>query len=384
MKKEKVVLVDSKDGGHHSTYIMAYAEALLELGNTVLIFYPVIEIFGELKKKYGDKIKTIEIQKIERQNPWNSFHFLNILSLWINIKRESKKIMGRKNPDLVFFLYLDYFLSKRIGSWVLDLFFDIKWSGLFFARDINMEGNMDRMIGSKYCKFIGILEEKNNTTALLSKKFNKKTYVFPEITNEDKAINIETKNRINKLSHGRIVVSLLGNIAERKGIDVFSKLIGKIDSKKYFFIIAGESPKNSSDKKMSDIIDKIKKEKNENLLLITDRVPDGPHFNTLVQCSNIIFAVYENFVQSSNIMTKAALFKKYIIVADNYFMAEKVKQYSLGVAVMEKDVNQCMKAIENLSNNKDLDGNIIQPRFNEYFANHSKEKLKEIFSEIEI
>jgi hypothetical protein len=53
--------------------------------------------------------------------------------------------------------------------------------------------------------------------------------------------------------------------------------------------------------------------------------PDEAQFNSLVYICDILFAAYNNFPNSSNILTKAAIFQRPVVVSNNFCMEKRVK-----------------------------------------------------------
>jgi hypothetical protein len=62
----------------------------------------------------------------------------------------------------------------------------------------------------------------------------------------------------------------------------------------------------------------------------------------------VVFAVYRSFTRSSAILTKAGVFRRPIIVASGFCMADRVEAYRLGLTVSHDDVAECDSAIRRL------------------------------------
>ena len=63
-------------------------------------------------------------------------------------------------------------------------------------------------------------------------------------------------------------------------------------------------------------------------------------------------------------------------------MEKRVREYGLGVAVDQGDVDQTIEAIENIVDGKNLDGTSLECRFEDYAKQHSQERLDEVFREV--
>lgn len=61
-----------------------------------------------------------------------------------------------------------------------------------------------------------------------------------------------------------------------------------------------------------------------------EKIPDESCFNALIAESDLIFAAYKQFTGSSNLLTKAAAFRKPVIVSRGLCMGRRVEQYGTG------------------------------------------------------
>lgn len=148
------------------------------------------------------------------------------------------------------------------------------------------------------------------------------------------------------------------------------------------FVFAGQLGESSFLPQELMKIQNIAKSAPHNCFFHFERIPDGPQFNSLVYVCDILFAVYNNFPSSSNILTKAAIFKKPVVVSTNFCMGKRVREFSLGLAINEGDTLQCVKALHQLGYPK-LD--IVEQTerdFDGYKRLHSIEQLYAVFSTI--
>jgi len=399
MKNKKVILFDNLSGGHHETYMLSYAKRLLELGNKVLVFYPDITIFSTLNKQFGTQIKICKINILVNPPFFKNklllllSNALNTVLLWLKAKHVIKKglrQMEENEPDLIMFLWIDSFLNPYLRSWIIDLFFRFKWTGLYFHprhlrsqnRRYGKVSKPDSIFKSDLCQFIMTLDE--NITSKLSSNTNKTVYVLPDITDETTLLDERTKKDVLSLARSRKIIGLLGVISKRKGLLSFIETIKKADVNRYFFIIAGTLSLTDYNIEQTEVIDSFFKNSHSNCLFILNKIEDGAGFNTLVESCDILFTAYELFFHSSNILTKAALFNRFVIVNDGYLMAERVKKFQTGIAIKQGNDVEILNAIESLSQGKGVDGNKLKPNFEGYFSEHSQKKLGNTLSEINI
>jgi hypothetical protein len=55
--------------------------------------------------------------------------------------------------------------------------------------------------------------------------------------------------------------------------------------------------------------------------------------NAIIAAEDLLYAVYRDFKDSSNSLTKASIFEKPLLVSDGYLMAERVRADRLGAVV---------------------------------------------------
>jgi hypothetical protein len=124
------------------------------------------------------------------------------------------------------------------------------------------------------------------------------------------------------------------------------------------------------------------------LLFYFERIPDEPQFNDLVNTCDILFAAYENFLYSSNILTKAAVFKKLLIASNGCCIGRRVRQFQLGLTIEEGNVTQCNEAINALCRELELDSNLLNPDFEGYKKINSDVRVfyvfKALFQDLEL
>jgi hypothetical protein len=113
-----------------------------------------------------------------------------------------------------------------------------------------------------------------------------------------------------------------------------------------------------------------------NCLFHFERIPDESQFNAVVSSCDVLFAVYQGFPHSSNILTKAAIFKKPVLVSNSFCMGERVRKFKLGLTVDEGKVLECNEALRRLLGQPNLNTQQeISFNFEEYKYLHSIDKL---------
>ncbi|HEU5408921.1 MAG TPA: hypothetical protein VFU48_14225, partial [Nitrospira sp.] len=148
---------------------------------------------------------------------------------------------------------------------------------------------------------------------------------------------------------GRKIVFLGGTIVGKKNIAQWSELIARADARRWFFVQVGEIHGNTFSPEDTAAFERLVADPPENLLLHTHYLSDEREFNAIIRMADIIFAVYRNFRNSSNMLGKAACFEKPILVSDGCLMGDRVCHYGIGLAVPHDDVQAMVCALEKLT-----------------------------------
>lgn len=420
-----IALVDTDWLGHHATFFKNYTRALLELGYRVLAFCPDPEDLHQWATSHiGDRLgkdsNRLCIYKLVRPIE-NNFrlrlsykllreldkkliklgidsYFKDILSLetmqyWrdVSVALDKAVLEIGKKPDLVFFAMLDYYLSKWISPSQISKVFPYQWSGLYFnpthlrvtksqqGKDTD-SWQPDNLLNSSLCQSVALLDE--GVAGKLSQRIAKKPIVvFPDITNEaEPDWEYDRVKELKEKAKGRKIIGLFGSLDIRKGILTMLLAAEQLKNKEFFFILAGKLWLSTfSFENQKRIKELINSSPSNCLFYLDEFIPDGEKMNGLLSACDILMLAYDNFPHSSNMLTKAAVLKKQVIVSKGYCMAERTNKYRLGLTIPEGDVSELVKAIEYMSQGEGgkLDSDFVGLR-----KEHSYERLLEAFEEI--
>jgi len=119
----------------------------------------------------------------------------------------------------------------------------------------------------------------------------------------------------------------------QKNIRKWYQLITKADPNKYFFLQVGAIHTQSMN--VRDLLSfyRMMCSEHANLMVIPHYLESEADFNELISISNILFAVYRNFHDSSNMLAKAAVFNKPILVSNQYLKVALVKRLNPQIKV---------------------------------------------------
>lgn len=264
-------------------------------------------------------------------------------------------------PELVFNMYMDMYMSST-GSWNKFAALNrLPWVGIrFVPADIPVERYYELSSLRGMC----FLDE--NICRIYQEKIPNKSFVYlPDVTetalpDQPSALAQEIRQR----AAGRKIVFMGGSIGAQKNLARWYELIELADPRQWFFVQIGEVHWAALTKEDTIALEKVMSCSPENILLRDEYLPDERAFNDIIRTSDVIFAVYRDFRISSNMLNKAAAFKKPILVADRHLMGERVQRYGIGKTVPQDDANQMYDAMMSLDE---------AATFNDCFERYSKD-----------
>lgn len=368
--KKHIILYDAINFGHHKNYVIFFAKNLISLQCRVSIIFPNAE---RLKNEFNLN-ELIHIQFIDHQkfNLKKSLRY-KIWQNWQELKFNLKRV--QENIDLLFIMWFDDFKFNTDHPLILKIFlhyfnwsFKCPWFGInvhqVHFRKMTTQHEIwskELITEHKFCKGVGVFDE--GIVNQYRNNVNRPIYVFPDVTKTD--LKNESKHENNK----KIVVAGVGD--RRKGILRLIRATDLPENNNWHFLIAGKINWSEFTETEIQEIQNALKSKN---VSTTGFIEDEAEMNAEIASADFVYAAYEDFPHSSNILTKAAMFKKYVLVNSGFLMAERVKKYQTGL-VLENDsildLNYLRKQTSKLS-----------PQFDLYCQVHSLLNLKSVLEKI--
>ncbi len=368
-----VAFVEWSWNGHHPNYLINFVLAAARVGQRVLPVCPDPRDFSnkltvalsvddnpEIRDLIEEPIKTpcANRSKIrparfrDLHNTWRRFFRLGrVLRKW---EKEEKC-----SVRLVFFACIfdhDFYHFRRV-----DRFFGYKWSGLYmharFFRmpeskipDLDIVPNPKEFFASPLLESVGVLDE-GAVEPLRHIVKDKPVVWMPDFTDERLCTKLgngpSLAKKIKSFAQGRKIVSLVGYLLKSKGLEDFTAVIESGVMKDTFFFLGGEVRWLGIDDPSRSRIRKVWEEA-ENVYPHLQPISSDVEMNSVISVSDVIFAVYWNFPSSSNILTKAAVLRRPIIVADGYLMGERVRDYRLGEVVEQGNIKSILEALKKM------------------------------------
>ena len=331
----KVTVIDCSVSGHRETYYKQFAHTWAGMGYETSLIAPD-----------GKHIQdTVAFQPISA-HPLLPLPAGKPLQKKLVVLRNAmirlqnlyrlRRSLKRQHPDLVFFACLDDMLPTLAPLWLFNLLLPYQWSGLLVQSALPpyQPGMPDTrpFLRSKNCVGTGIL---NEYSAKDLKAFQGNILLFPDFADlSAPATTYPLLQELKEKTQGRKVVSLLGSITFEKS--------------------------------------------RSNCLFSLEKIPDESCFNALIAESDLIFAAYKQFTGSSNLLTKAAAFRKPVIVSRGFCMGQRVEQYGTGQTTGEDNAGECSAAIRSLCS----EAKTPLHAFDRYAHEHTVEKLITCFNQI--
>ena len=173
---------------------------------------------------------------------------------------------------------------------------------------------------------------------------------IPDVANDDLPEGrTELASEILQRAAGRKIVFLGGAIGGTKNLSTWYQAIQLADPARWYFIQIGAV--NQSTLTTADQLNlkQILSVYPENLLIQDRYLPDEQAFKELIAISDVVWGLYRDFDRSSNVLGKAAVFRRPVIVSNRFLMGKRVRDYCIGAAIAEDAPEAVVAALDELS-----------------------------------
>ncbi|KPJ94587.1 MAG: hypothetical protein AMJ53_04945 [Gammaproteobacteria bacterium SG8_11] len=398
MKQKHIVLVDGSWVGHHPTYIKTFIKILLGAGYQVTVLCPAPgEVSLWVERNVSLEQCRFKAHDFSDHDPWFWRYIPNkirkaLLSLarWFHVSQSLKKLVSStEKPDLVFFAWLDSYLSGLSPALLIDWLFPYFWSGLYFHpthyRDVKNNGIVrkklfsltSRLIAkSKWTTSVAVLDE-GVLSKLHSSLPGKQVILFPDFADEIPCDDhCRLAREIGERANGRKVIGLLGGLSKRKGLLTLIRTVEQSGERNWYFVFAGVFLEKTFSKEELTEINIFFNTPRDNCYFHLEKIPNDAQFNAVLNACSVIFAMYEDFPHSSNLVTKSAAYGKKVLVSSGGYMEEVVRRYNLGEVVHTRDIQSTIGALHRLTARNSSHENMSG--MEEYAKAQSQKKLEKV------
>lgn len=394
---KKIVLINVSVNGHHLSFARTFSKILLEQGYKVCCAIPEPDkVQNWVAENCREKLSFLSTVPYKPENSFGNGekyrHTLHVLKRWkqdAGLIRKIEKESGEKT-DFVFYAWVDYQLAQYIPAGILNKIFPWKWSGLYFhpyhLRQTDLFLNrkavwrdMDAVFLSKNCIAVAIHDA--SIAQKFAKRIGKPVFHFAETADSTPPdYSYPLAAHIQEKAKERIVVGMIG-CEKHKGTLTLMRAVKQADPQKYFFVFAGILPEHSYTKEEWWEIQQFIHSKPENCFFHFEPIPEGAAYNAVFSSFDIIYLVYDNFISSSNRLTKVAIFQRLVLASDTYCVGDDVRKYNLGLAIPPQNPEAVLQGLQKLRcriEKKDFPFE----QWKQYAALNSEEKLAESFREM--
>jgi len=388
-----IALVEYNWIGHYVFYIKAFAKIFIQCGYRVAIYCKnPSEIMAWVHKEFAEheseiRVYNLTVPSIRILAPLLQRHSMLALQRWLICL--CRLITTRSLPDYVFFLSIDNFIIPWPITWCINLIFQYEWFCLFVHPD-SFRTTMPAFY-AKYdflsifrlrkCKAVFVFDE--GVVVDFAKTINRSIiHAIPDIA--DVSVNEQAGRDLKRVliekANGRKIVGLFSPVRENKGTMTLIDVALTTKNSNLFFFLCGLFLESGYSRANYSKIKLLQGKCPENMHFVSGFIEDEGVYNSLFRSVDIIFAAFVNYYSSSNTLTKAAFFKKPVVVSKGYCMASRVEMYNLGISVPESNVPECSKALD------ELDSNYLEyvsrADFTNYYLHHSKQALLPIVKKV--
>jgi hypothetical protein len=294
--------------------------------------------------------------------------------------------------DLVSLHYADLFLSTRLPVFVQQFFFPYCWTGMYIhPRYLRMEQknsiqhkrtsirDIDYLFTSNRCKGIGVFD--NGIDKALSQRLNKAVTLLPDISDvSEKNQTYELVQKIKAKANGRKVIGSVGISYYSGSIDLI-KLALACKNMDFFFVFCGAFDEESyayiPSEEDRQLLKTFRAHPADNCIWSEAYLKDEYEYNAVFKTLDIVYMMYPKHYNSSNRLTKAAYFRKFVLASNQYCVGENVHKFHLGATAAYGDIEAQKNILEKWHTGALLMN--LQPDYDGYYAlNNEKMFLKQL------
>jgi glycosyltransferase involved in cell wall biosynthesis len=393
-----IALVEGCWEGHHPTYFHKFCQTALQLGYDTFVICPRPEEI--LSADYGTRgngpateglLAAVKFETPHRQirpRRYQERFDAFLANQWLRRTLRELEARHRRKISLVFFTCIydvkfRYFPRTAIG-------FPWRWSGLYLhCRSFRMPGKPiqytqiipepEKLFRHPKLQSVAVLDE-GAVEYMRGVTGGRSISVFPDVTNETAPAPGGMAEELRQFAAGRPIVGVLGHLHATKGVATLARIALDPANEDMVFAFIGEIIEGVFTPEEREMLSRLKTA--PNVFVRFERVPDGALFNAVLQACDVIFAAYHDFPNSSNMLTKAALLERPVLVSEGYLMAERVRRYSLGEIVPENNAPLAAAGLRKILTDKAAWLDQHRPQWQEYRAAHSTEALVQAFGQL--
>lgn len=335
---------------------------------------------------------TCQVLNVKKRNGINDIRIA--LHQWTQYRKVLNNIEQANTItiDLVSLHYADLFLSTRLPVFVQQFFFPYHWTGMYIhPRYLRIEKknniqhkrsgirDIDYLFTSNRCKGIGVFD--NDIDKALAYRINKAVTFLPDISDvSEKNQNYELVQKIKSKANGRKVIGSIGISYYSGSIDLI-KLSLACKDMDFFFVFCGafdeESYAHIPREEDRELLKTFRACPADNCIWSEAYLNDEYEYNAVFKTLDIVYMMYPMHYNSSNRLTKAAYFRKFVLASNQHCVGENVDKFQLGATAAYGDIEAQKNILEKWNCGAFLMN--VQPDYDGYYAlNNEKMFFKQL------
>ncbi len=380
-----VALVEFKETGHHLPWQVEFASQLLDLGHQVTVYGPHPRRVEELLQQFQpgaawQVAPALSVDTTAASPQKKCHHNWQALAQAIADQKQAT----REEPDLVFFMHLDYLMAPNFTARLLDAIFSWPWLGLYFSTCKTTASRKERLatwlgrgradlLRSPNCQGVGLLDETQceRVQRLVS---GKPVAIFPDFVDDTPRAEGEgVWHTIRQRAEGRTIIGAVGALARRKGITPLLRMALARPLEPYFYAFVGQMKWESFSAEEQALWKQVAADPPENCLLHLESLPSEAEFNAVVHSFDVVYAAYLDFGGSSNLLAKAAQQRRLVLGAPGECVGQRIERFHLGLCADPTKHAAMEEAVQKLAGRHAAA--MSQPDWDGYLQAHARSKV---------
>jgi hypothetical protein len=148
------------------------------------------------------------------------------------------------------------------------------------------------------------------------------------------------------------------------------------------FLLAGEFSTESCTPDEYRELETLIATRTKNCLFLPEHIVEGAGFNGFVVMCDVIYAAYHGFFFNSNLLTKAAYFRRPVVVSPGGVMADLTMRYRIGAVVVPEASEEVLAALRALVSGHDRRGAVVNPDYEGLCALNDANRLGPVLGEV--
>jgi hypothetical protein len=388
-----VAYIEPKWWGHHPAIAKLAIKALLDAGHLVLCVCANPGSVQSWLQHQGiaDASRRIWYERLTHQesflrlprpctDPLLQFRGREWIAARAALERVSRA--ARLDADISIFGLLDGYLNPHLPADAVDRFFPHPWTGfvMFAHWLLNAPGPPPPPTAARMCRELYFEDE--TLVDLAAEVTLKPCYAFPACADVSTSAEGDRSDWANAAFHFKAserLIGLVGCTDRRKGIFELLEIARLAQGQPYRFLIFGSPVGRSGRRDISLFGSRYKNLKPPNVLWRRGFIPDEPTFNGVLKQLDMLWLGYERFPYSTGQLAKAAFFRKPVVANVGGLIATRIRRFNLGVV---SPVFHAETTLHNLATYFEQANARLQPRFEDYYQQHSLSQFTELIRTI--